>query len=55
VTGFVNNLFHARYDVLPGDTSFIMIGIGQQRQEQQPARTIVVENWLAELRREDTQ
>jgi Tol biopolymer transport system component/tRNA A-37 threonylcarbamoyl transferase component Bud32 len=42
-TGFFGTAWHARYDVLPGDTTFIMIGraTGTPRR-----RTIVVENWL---------
>ncbi len=48
VAGYISNLFHARYDVLPGDTSFVMVGAGAG---EQGVRTVVVENWLEELRR----
>jgi serine/threonine-protein kinase len=48
VAGYVNNLWHARYDVLPGDTAFVMFGAGTG---EQGVRTVVVENWLEELRR----
>jgi serine/threonine-protein kinase len=52
VTGYVNNLFHARYDVLPGDTSFVMFGLGTA---EQGVRTVMVEGWLEELRRKRSQ
>ena len=48
VAGYVNNLWHARYDVLPGDTAFVMFGAGVVTAG---VRTVVVENWLDELRR----
>ena len=41
--GFFDNEWHARYDVLPGDTAFIMIGVDVATQRR---RTIAVENWL---------
>jgi hypothetical protein len=51
VAGFFNNTYHARYDVLPGDTTFVMIRSAQVS-DQRAIRTVVVENWLGELRRE---
>jgi serine/threonine-protein kinase len=47
-TGLFDNPWHARYDVLPGDTAFVMIG---GLATTQRIRTVVVENWLAEAER----
>jgi serine/threonine-protein kinase len=52
VGGYINNLFHARYDVLPGDTAFVMFGLGTA---ETGVRTVMVEHWLEELRRKRSQ
>ncbi len=43
---FFNNVWHARYDVLPDDQGFIMI---QTSSGIDGLETIVVRNWLAEM------
>jgi serine/threonine-protein kinase len=48
VTGYLGSTFHAHYDVLPGDTAFIMLGTASVNTDR---RTIIVENWLDELER----
>jgi serine/threonine-protein kinase len=47
--GLFNNAWHPRYDVLPGDTAFVTIGAIAQRERP---RTILVERWADEVRRE---
>ncbi|HEX5819901.1 MAG TPA: protein kinase, partial [Gemmatimonadales bacterium] len=48
IAGYRSGPFHAYYDVLPGDTAFVMLGRATGSTER---RTIIVENWLAELER----
>ena len=41
--GIFNNRWNARYDVLPGDSAFVMIDLGQGT-GQAEANTILVQN-----------
>jgi serine/threonine-protein kinase len=52
VSGFLSNPWHARFDVLPGDTAFVMIGGGGGAASR--PRTVVVENWARHVGRGGT-
>jgi len=45
-SNYFTNAWHARYEVMPDDQSFIMIQTGRGAEGME---TVVVRNWLAEL------